>query len=274
MCVLKLKVNWLEDILGSEWEITPAGGATGEAYFAKFQDRKLFLKRNSSPFLAVLSAEGIVPKLVWTRRMENGDVITAQHWLDGRELKPKDMNSSRVTELLSKIHHSNELLDMLKRLGKTPLLPEDVLADILENVDERLQKESIVEQGISYLQAELTSIQTDKYVVCHCDVNHNNWMLGENTQLYLIDWDGAMIADPAIDLGLLLYWYINPSQWEEWLEHYGIELTENLKKRMKWYVISQTILFIEWHRSKNEHSEMNYWLEYLRLLLVNDIQAQ
>lgn len=135
MCVLKLKVNWLEDILGSEWEITPAGGATGEAYFAKFQDRKLFLKRNSSPFLAVLSAEGIVPKLVWTRRMENGDVITAQHWLDGRELKPKDMNSSRVTELLSKIHHSNELLDMLKRLGKTPLLPEDVLADILENMD-------------------------------------------------------------------------------------------------------------------------------------------
>ncbi len=44
MCVLKLKVNWLEDILGSEWEITPAGGATGEAYFAKFQDRKLFFK--------------------------------------------------------------------------------------------------------------------------------------------------------------------------------------------------------------------------------------
>jgi thiamine kinase-like enzyme len=99
-------------------------------------------------------------------------------------------------------------------------------------------------------------------------------MLGENTQLYLIDWDGAMIADPAIDLGLLLYWYINPSQWEEWLEHYGVELTENLKKRMKWYVISQTILFIEWHRSKNEHSAMNYWLEYLRILLVNDIQAQ
>ncbi|MGB3783982.1 MAG: phosphotransferase, partial [Priestia megaterium] len=28
---MKLKVNWLEDILGSEWEITPAGGATGEA---------------------------------------------------------------------------------------------------------------------------------------------------------------------------------------------------------------------------------------------------
>ena len=32
--------------------------------------------------------------------------------------------------------------------------------------------------------------------------------LDENNQLYLIDWDGAMVADPAIDIGNLLYWYI------------------------------------------------------------------
>ena len=45
-------------------------------------------------------------------------------------------------------------------------------------------------------------------MVCHGDVNHNNWLLTEDNQLYLIDWDGAMIADPAIDLGdaaLLVY---------------------------------------------------------------------
>jgi thiamine kinase-like enzyme len=70
----------LEQLLGKEWEITPAGGATGDAYFAEYEGKKLFLKRNSSPFLAVLSAEGIVPKLVWTKRMENGDVFTAQQW--------------------------------------------------------------------------------------------------------------------------------------------------------------------------------------------------
>lgn len=81
-------------------------------------EKKLFLKRNSSPFLAVLSAEGIVPKLVWTKRMENGDVITAQQWLDGRELKPHDMGSEQVANLLRKIHRSQDLLEMLKRLGK------------------------------------------------------------------------------------------------------------------------------------------------------------
>src|SRR6185437_503766 len=127
MCVLKLKVNWLEDILGSEWEITPAGGATGEAYFAKFQDRKLFLKRNSSPFLAVLSAEGIVPKLVWTKRMENGDVITAQQCLSGRVFEPEEMSQDRAAKLLKKIHESHPLLTMLMRMGKTSYGPNQML---------------------------------------------------------------------------------------------------------------------------------------------------
>lgn len=116
-------MNWLGQLLGSDWEIFPAGGATGDAYYAKHNGQQLFLKRNSSPFLAVLSAEGIVPKLVWTKRMENGDVITAQHWMTGRELKPKDMSGRPVAELLRKIHTSKALLDMLKRLGKEPLNP-------------------------------------------------------------------------------------------------------------------------------------------------------
>ena len=59
----------LEQLLGREWKISPAGGATGEAFIAVKDNQKLFLKRNSSPFLAVLSAEGIVPKLMWTRRL-------------------------------------------------------------------------------------------------------------------------------------------------------------------------------------------------------------
>ncbi|KHF29242.1 hypothetical protein LR68_02030 [Anoxybacillus sp. BCO1] len=92
--------------------------------------RSCFLKRNSSPFLAVLSAEGIVPKLVWTKRMENGDVITAQQFLQARELKPHDMTSKQVAQLLRKIHRSKELLAMMERLGKKPLLPNRLLEEV------------------------------------------------------------------------------------------------------------------------------------------------
>lgn len=264
---MKLKVNWLEDVLGSDWEISPAGGATGEAFYAEKNGKKLFLKRNSSPFLAVLSAEGIVPKLVWTKRMENGDVITAQHWLNGRGLKPKDMKNEHVAELLKKIHRSYELLDMLKRLGKEPLSPETLLENVKKAANLELLELSVIRQALCYLEQNVTEVQHKEAVVCHCDIHHNNWLLSEDNQLYLIDWDGAMIADPAIDLGMLLYTYIHESEWDEWLKKYGADLTDDLKVRMHWYMLAQVILSISFLRKKNNEKEMAEQLEFLNALL-------
>ncbi len=257
----------LEHLFDQEWEIIPAGGATGEAFFAQYQEQKLFLKRNSSPFLAVLSAEGIVPKLVWTKRLENGDVITAQHWLKGRELKPHDMNSERVAKLLKKIHSSRPLLTMLERLGKEKFQPEHMLTDLETGLDFDLVSLPIVKDALRFLQGNITNMQHSDYVVCHGDVNHNNWLLSDYNQLYLIDWDGAMIADPAIDIGLLLYWYIPEEEWSNWFDIYGLPMTDSFKLRMKWYVVAQTVLSIQWHKGKARFHEMNHWIEYLHKVL-------
>lgn len=108
----------MEQILGSDWMISPAGGTSGEAFIAEKENNKLFLKRNSNPFIAILSAEGIVPKLMWTKRLSNGDVITAQKWMEGRELTRPEMQNEEVVGLLSKIHHSSEILDLFMRMGK------------------------------------------------------------------------------------------------------------------------------------------------------------
>ncbi|MCP3025334.1 phosphotransferase family protein [Halobacillus sp. A5] len=252
-----MKVNWLEHILGQNWTITPAGGSTGEAYYAQNEGKRLFLKRNSSPFLAVLSAEGIVPKLVWTKRLENGDVITAQEWLEGRELNTEEMKHPRVAALLSKIHHSTELLDMLMRLGKHPLTPDEILNDIKENqkildqVDSRLE----IHHAVKYLEHNVKRAQHDQHVVCHCDTNHNNWLLSSDNQLYLIDWDNAMVADPALDLGMLLFTYIPKENWEGWMKQYGGIESDHLMERMKWYAVSQSISFIQWHMMRGEYNE-------------------
>lgn len=262
----------MEQVLGSEWKITPAGGATGNSYFATRDGQELFLKRNSSPFLAVLSAEGIVPKLIWTKRMENGDVITAQHRLVGRELKPSDMKSSNVAELLQKIHHSKELLNMLKRLGKQPLTPNKILDEIQQAVAFEKIKQPEIIQAVELLETQLPDVQCQDQVVCHCDVNHNNWLLSEDNQLYLIDWDGAMIADPAMDLGPLLYHYVEKPAWESWLGMYGIELTEGLRLRMAWYVLSETITYIAWHKSKGNDKEFHDAMEELHMLMKRIVQ--
>ncbi|RFU66265.1 phosphotransferase family protein [Peribacillus glennii] len=258
----------MEHLFGQEWEIVPAGGATGEAFIAlKDNEQKLFLKRNTSPFLAVLSAEGIVPKLVWTKRLENGDVITAQHWLNGRELTHQEMNGQQVAKLLRKIHQSQPLLTMLKRLGKSPLRPESILTQIETSLDREVVSVPAVFQAISFLQNNLLLAECDEQVVCHGDVNHNNWLFTDANELFLIDWDGAIIADPAIDLGVLLYSYVPKEDWREWLGRYGKTLDASLEMRMKWHVAAQALSSIQWHKNKNRIEEMERIIQQLPYIL-------
>lgn len=224
-------------MLGDEWTIESAGGSTGEAYLAKSRNKQLFLKRNSSPFLAVLSAQGIVPKLVWTKRLENGDVITAQEWIEANELNPEVLQHPKVAELLGRIHHSPELLDMLTRMGKKPMNPIERFYDLKNKLNKESLVELAVKRAFNFMEQHLTTVLNVKPVVCHCDLNHNNWMITEKGQLYLIDWDNAEIGDPAMDLGLLFHRYIPINEWDRWLQHYQVRITDNLLIRMHWYML-------------------------------------
>ncbi|WEG13857.1 phosphotransferase family protein [Pullulanibacillus sp. KACC 23026] len=244
-----------------DWVITSAGGVTGEAYLAQSEQKKLFLKRNSSPFLAVLSAEGIVPKLLWTKRLENGDVISAQRWLEGRELKAHEMKSERVAKLLKKIHQSEPLVFMLARLGKEAVTPQHFLNNIMDKAVS-FNDWVPIKQALAFLTRTKEKVKTHYKRVCHSDINHNNWLLDEDDQLYLVDWDQAIIADPALDLALILYWYIDEADWESWLKGYGWTLTPDLQLRMHWYMVAQTLIFFFYHYPRNK-KEAEFYLNNL-----------
>ena len=140
------------------WTLDPAGGASGEAYKAEQDGRKLFLKRNASPFIAALSAEGIVPKLVWTKRIETGEVVTAQHWKNGRELTHEEMSSNRVAALMKKIHSSGPLLTMLKKIGMKPMLPDLLLNKIQSSLSPKVNAHHTVRSAIQYLENEIPEL--------------------------------------------------------------------------------------------------------------------
>jgi thiamine kinase-like enzyme len=156
---------------------------------------------------------------------------------------------------------------MLSRLENSPLLPETLFQRVVGGLDKEVLSFREVQETMSFLKKEVLNVNCDEKVVCHGDLNHNNWLLAENNQLYLIDWDGAMIADPAIDLGLLLYWYIPTKDWKDWLTMYGKTQTDHLMLRMKWYVALQTVSSIQWHKNKNRNKEMNKWVNFLNEIL-------
>ena len=84
-----------------------------------------------------------------------------------------------------------------------------------------------------------------KPVVCHCDLNHNNWFVSDKGQLFLIDWDNAEIGDPALDLAMLFNRYIDDQERVKWLKNYGVESSRSLELRIHWYIIYLSLIEFE-----------------------------
>ncbi|WP_408643027.1 phosphotransferase [Salisediminibacterium selenitireducens] len=263
-------MNHLEQFLGEGWELRPAGGATGEAYIAERGQQKIFVKRNSSPFLAVLSAEGIVPKLLWTKRLENGDVVTAQEWVEGRKLDRHELNSNRVARLLSKIHRSSELLEMFKRMGNTPVMPEHVIDYAKKAMAKMTSHQPQVLHALHWLVDQVPVHDETCFVVCHADVHHNNWIHyndHDKDELYLIDWDGAKLADPVMDIAPILYLYVPEADRAEWLSQYGISQTPELDNKVRWYLTALCIENIAWYDCRGLDGERDQWLDRLNRVM-------
>lgn len=249
-----------------DWKLYPINGNSQQAFMARRDDEKLFFKRNASPFTATLSVQGITPRLVWTKRLENGDILTAQEWLEGRNLRKNEMNSKEVVRITSKIHHSDRLLQMLKKVGGEVFTPVDfVKRNQALYTFEHEEQEWLLNQ-FDRLTSHLPDLPVERYTVCHGDMSHKNWMLANNNRLYLVDWDGAVIADPAWDLGSLLYSYVPEEYHRVWLKEYGLELTEDLKERMLWYAQMGCIWGMMKSKQVNDEKAVQRHLNLLKTL--------
>lgn len=220
------------------WQLHPLKGETGKAYMGIKDSQKVFLKRNTSPFLAALSMEGITPRLVWTKRMENGDVLTAQEWCNGRNLARSEMSDQKVVDLLLKVHHSTLLKRMLSRLGGHELLPANLLTQYKSNLPEDLLSHPTLRQAQKYLEEGLINrLDPAKLVVCHGDLSRKNWLISDDANLYLVDWDSVALADPAYDIGQILSRYSDSSHWLEWIYKYDKNASKVFLSRVKWYAV-------------------------------------
>ncbi|WP_373472124.1 phosphotransferase family protein [Carnobacterium alterfunditum] len=243
--------------IDSGWKLHPVGGDTGQAYMGTRAEEKLFLKRNSSPFLAALSVEGITPRLMWTKRIGNGDVLTAQEWLNGRVLTKKEMSSPEVAKLIGRIHNSATLRRMLARVGGEVVTPKQLIQKYEEKLSLDLQDHPLLSVILKKLKSEVDLMSTVETKVCHGDIYRKNWLLSDQNRLYLVDWDSAMLCDPAMDVSMLLCQYVSKDSWVDWLEHYDTEMTEELKSRIVWYALMNYLLQTKKHHQDTWFHEMN-----------------
>ena len=255
--------------MNSGWKLHPVGGDTGQAYMGTRAEEKLFLKRNSSPFLAALSVEGITPRLVWTKRIGNGDVLTAQEWLNGRTLKSEEMSSPEVAQLLCRIHTSEPLRSMLSRVRGEEITPQKLIQNYDHELPNDLKNHPLLNSIFNKLKIEALTMKSVTTRVCHGDIYQKNWLLSDENRLYLVDWDSAMLADPAMDLSMLLFQYVEREDWNDWLEHYGVIATDELIERILWYASMNYLTQTKRHHHESRFYEMNK--DILKLQTIHSV---
>lgn len=69
-----------------------------------------------------------------------------------------------------------------------------------------------------------------------------------------------MITDPTIDLSMVLKWYVPESEWDTWLEKYGIKRDKYFIERVYWYLLLNSVSYVYWHFKRSENDQVNIQL--------------
>ncbi|MGX7107761.1 phosphotransferase family protein [Hutsoniella sourekii] len=255
-----------------DWEFHPILGGSGESFMGVNQEEKLFFKRNISPFVTALSAKGITPRLMWTKRTYSGDTLTAQEWKEGRLLEKKEMEKAELIQLLYQVHHSEDLLDMLKRVGGKVYRPLDFLEEYFQDLPPHLASNHLFNEVVCHLQDSVTEefYQVD-LSVCHGDLHHHNFIMEYNSQnLYLVDWEKVRISDYLSDLSYLLIQYFPPGHWTQWLTTYQADFQEpKFYERIRWYSLINCLLLIKQYYQEKRYFKVNELILLLKSIYQN-----
>ncbi len=219
-----------------ELTMTPLQGKSGKAFIGQYPNgEKIFIKLNTTPILPALAKEQIAPQLLWVRRTGNGDTMSAQEWLDGRNLTKEDMGSKQIVHILLRLHKSRPLVNQLLQLNHKIENPYDLLVDWEKNAPLQIQENTYLQSIVKELKRNLPEFRSEVATIVHGDIKHSNWVITTSGMIYLVDWDSVRLTDRMYDVAFLLSHYIPYSRWHEWLNYYGYKDNEKVRKKIVWY---------------------------------------
>lgn len=219
-----------------DFTLTPLRGKSGKAYIGTYTSgERIFVKVNTTPILPALAKEQIAPQLLWSKRLGNGDTMSAQEWLDGRILTREDMGSKQVAHILQRLHTSKPLVNQLLQLNYKIENPYDLLLDWENNAPLQIRENTYLQSIVKELKRSLPSFRSEVATIVHGDIKHSNWVITTSGMIYLVDWDSVRLTDRMYDVAYLLSHYIPYSRWHEWLAYYGYKDNEKVREKIAWY---------------------------------------
>ena len=248
-----------------ELSLTPIPGKSGKAYMGTYPDGgRVFVKMNTTPILAGLAKEQIAPQLLWSRRLPDGNVMSAQEWLNGEILTPNGMSKKQVVNILTRLHRSRPLMTQLKKLGYPVESPLELLNSWSNRLPIALRQNHYIQSVVKNLRKTVPAFREDYATIVHGDVRHSNWIETESGLIYLVDWDSVRLTDRMLDVAHILSHYIPDSNWRDWLGYYGYKYNQKVFDKLYWFGQYSFLCQIAKYYENNDLENVNREIYALR----------
>lgn len=157
---------------------------------------KIINRKNEKESLKIAYKLGIDPTYIYLDTNEGWKISKFVHSF--REPEYSSMSdSNRVIKVLQKLHSANINVDY----GMKPWEDAQRMEKLLKNNDgESFNKFWDLKEKVHYLYSK-TKGDGIKKCFCHGDTYKHNWMIKENGETLLIDWEYSGMSDPGIDVG-------------------------------------------------------------------------
>lgn len=246
--------NLLQSNIGGEnWKITkPDRGLSKETYIVKNDKKTYFLKFdiNIPPLLRV-SELGLTPKIVNYGKLHNENFVV-QEYIEGVHPDRKwfSKNINILADFIKSYHGDKKLAELLpfnRNFNSQKHLNDDIsnLRESIKKANNEIYKSTIFIKEFNDFVRQGKKLEIVKPVPIHADPNFNNFLL-VNGKLYFVDWDNVMLSDPLRDIGLILWWYLPKTKWNDFFTRYGIKNNKNTLDRLFWWVSARSLAVSLW----------------------------
>ncbi|MFH0863500.1 MAG: phosphotransferase [Candidatus Gottesmanbacteria bacterium] len=226
----------------------PKDGLRKECYIAKSSNKYLFIKFDVPVnLLKRLGEIGVAPRVLFDGNF-NGISYVIQEFIDGQypDRKWIKQNLSKLADLIKTYHGDQTLKSFLSQKNTTDFTNhiEKNLKEIEEKV--YLLKDEELISDFGKLKEISKKLISTSLVPVHTEPNIKNILVGKN-RFVIIDWDEITLSDPVRDIGLLLWWYVPKTQWQDFFDSYGMVISEDIKDNIYWWAAKSSLAIALWN---------------------------
>lgn len=157
---------------------------------------KIINRKNEKNSLKLVHKLGIDPTYIYLDTNEGWKISKFVHSFREPDYNSK-ADSSRVIKVLQKLHTADVKVDYGMKPWEDACKMEKLLKDGEANSFEKFEP---LKEKIKKLYSK-TQDDGIKKCFCHGDTYKHNWMIRENGDTLLIDWEYSGMSDPGIDVG-------------------------------------------------------------------------